>query len=144
MRETDHEIGSSDIAMDGIGRDEVEKVDGTAMTAVHETFTCYNDRCDEKLWVRYLYRLEDVPEHAVEAIPEHITWGERGQEPKDGAIIEYICTHTEVKDYRENGPVLFIETDDGEKLAEISPCTRIEHGLDKPCYGATDYYGVGL
>jgi len=135
---------------DGVGRDEAERVDGEALCAVREAYSCSRDGCDADPRRAHVYALTDVSRRVQQAAAHAIDYTE---EPTAEDLIEYLATHAVIVDYDE-GPILGFEFGDGADSGEsasssaesaasadedefgyVYPHFTDESGFGGPCYG---------
>jgi len=115
---------------DGVGRKEAERVDGEALCAVREAYSCHRDGCDTDARKDHVYALSDVSERVQQAARHAIDYTD---EPATEDIVEYLAIHATIVDYDE-GPILAFEFGDDE-FGYVYPNFTDEHGFGGPCYG---------
>ena len=115
---------------DGVGRDEAERVDGEALCAVREAYSCSRDGCDADPRRAHVYALSDVSQRVQQAAAHAIDYTE---EPTAEDLIEYLAVHAVIVDYDE-GPILGFEFGDDE-FGYVYPHFTDESGFGGPCYG---------
>lgn len=133
---------------DGVGRKEAERVDGEALCAVREAYSCSRDGCDTDARKDHVYALSDVSERVQQAARHAIDVSRRdaARSPRSLAegneadytderedIVEYLAIHATIVDYDE-GPILAFEFGDDE-LGYVYPHFTDEQGFGGPCYG---------
>lgn len=115
---------------DGVGRKEAERVDGEALCAVREAYSCSRDGCDTDARKDHVYALSDVSERVQQAARHAISWTD---EPGTEDIVEYLAIHATIVDYDE-GPILAFAFGD-DTLGYVYPHFTDEDGFGGPCYG---------
>mgnify|MGYP006279819219 CR=1 FL=1 len=135
---------------DGVGRDEAERVDGEALCAVREAYSCSRDGCDADPRRAHVYALSDVSRRVQQAAAHAIDSRGSGttrnraslaegneadytEEPTAEDLIEYLAVHAVIVDYDE-GPILGFEFGDDE-FGYVYPHFTDESGFGGPCYG---------
>jgi hypothetical protein len=115
---------------DGVGKSEAERIDGAALCAVREVYSCSRDGCDISPRKNHVYALTDVSDRVIQAASHAIEYAD---DPGTDAVIEYLAMHATIVDY-DMGPILGFEFGDAE-LGYVSPSVTVEEGFDGPCYG---------
>jgi len=149
---SEHAIGPEPAGWDhdGVGRKEAERVDGEALCAVREAYSCSRDGCDTDARKDHVYALSDVSERVQQAASRAIEYTD---EPEAVDIIEYLAINATIVDYDE-GPILAFEFTDSEEsdapnqssrsaterfgedeLGYVYPHFTDEHGFGGSCYG---------
>lgn len=129
---SEHAIGPEPAGWDhdGVGRDEAERVDGEALCAVREAYSCSRDGCDTDPRRNHVYALSDVSERVQQSARHAIDYTD---EPGTEDIVEYLAINATIVDYDE-GPILAFHFGDDE-FGYVSPHFTDEHGFGGPCYG---------
>jgi len=130
---SEHAIGPEPAGWDhdGVGRKEAERVDGEALCAVREAYSCSRDGCDTDARKDHVYALSDVSERVQQAASRAIDVSRRDaarsprslaegneadytDEPEAVDIIEYLAINATIVDY-DGGPILAFEFTDSEE-----------------------------
>jgi hypothetical protein len=115
---------------DGVGRDEAERVDGAALCAVREAYSCSRDGCDVSPRRIHVYALSDVSDRLMKIARHAIDYTD---DPEEGDFVEFFAVRAQVVDYDE-GPILGFEVGD-DTIGYVYPHFTDEHDFGGPCYG---------
>jgi len=101
-RHSEHAIDPQPVMdIDGVGVDEVERLDTDAIVAVQEGFTCHRDGCDVSPQKRHVYSVANVSDRLWHAV----------QWATDYELHIFIAENTVIVDYDET-PILGVSFSD--------------------------------
>lgn len=118
--------------IDGVGVNEAERIDGEALCAVREAYSCSREGCDTSPRKDHVYALSDVSERTLQIV----RYAHPFDEPLAEEIVEFLATRVEVMDY-DDAPVIAFRIGD-QLVGYVYPSFTIEEGFDGPCYGRVE------